>query len=236
LLKHNRSGNYQFLAAEGRPFSGGIVADKGYDLARGRFERPIPLEAGLEAAVRHVAGAGRKPQAIAGFELRVPEPFTQEGFDEFNRGYVSSLKHIGLEVDGLMPATRTNVAPATDGVSEPSVFAVTYTIPAKRDRSAFVLSGVPETDGDNPGEMLDSIMAVLAARLEDLGASWDDATAIQLYGVEEFQEALMKAVIPRAGRAGINGVLWFPSRAPIEGLHFEIDLRSVGTELVLATG
>jgi len=31
----------------------------------------------------------------------------------------------------------------------------------------------------------------------------------------------------------INGVRWFPSRPPIEGLEFEVDLRGVARELML---
>jgi hypothetical protein len=234
VLAHSPSGNYRFLAAEGRPFSGGIVADDGYDLVHARFERPVPLEAGLAGAVRHVAAAGRTAQAIAGFELRIPGPLSKAGFDEFNRAYVSSLKSLGLEVDGLMPAARTNVAPAVGSISEPSVYAVTYTIPTRRIRRGFLLSGVPETEGNNPAEMLDSIMRVLSARLGELGATWDDATAIQLYGLDDFQDALVKNVLPRTGGAAIHGIQWFPSRPPIEGLKFEIDLRSAGTELILA--
>jgi hypothetical protein len=234
VLKHSPSGNYRFLAAEGRPFSNGIVADDGFDLVHARFERPVPLEAGLADAVRHVVAAGRTAHAIAGFELRIPGPLSRDGFDGFNRAYVSSLKGLGLVVDGLMPAARTNVAPAVSGVSEPSVYAVTYTIPMPRSRPGFLLSGVPETEGHNPAEMLDSIMKVLSARLDELGATWDDATAIQLYGLDDFQDALVKNVLRQAGPAAIHGIQWFPSRPPIEGLKFEIDLRSAGTELVLA--
>lgn len=235
MLAHSPSGNYRFLAAEGRPFSGGVVADDGFDLVHARFERPVPLDAGLVRAAHHVVAAGRTARAIAGFELRIPAPLSGAGFDDFNRTYVSSLKNLGLEVDGLMPAARTNVAPAVNGVLEPSLYAVTYTIPTRRIRPGFLLSGVPETKGHNhPDEMLDSIMKVLSARLDELGARWDDATAIQLYGLDDFQEALMRNVLPQAGRAAIHGIQWFPSRPPIEGLKFEIDLRSTGTELVLA--
>ncbi len=234
MLAHSPGGNYRFLAAEGQPFSGGIVADEGCDLVHARFERPIPLEAGLAAAARHVVAAGREVLAMAGIELRIPRPFTRGGFDGFNRAYVASLKRLGLEVGGIMPAARTNVAPAAIGISEPTVYAFTYTIPNQRNRPAFLLSGVPETEGRNPAEMLNSIMKVVSARLGELGASWDDATAIQLYGIDDFQDALVTNVLPRTGWGAVHGIQWFPSRTPIEGLKFEIDVRSAGTELVLA--
>ena len=92
MLAHNRSGNYRFLASEGRPFSDGAVADLGYDLVHAKFERPIPLEAGLAAAARQVLSSGRTVSAIAAFELRIPAPLTDADFDSFNRGYVSKLK------------------------------------------------------------------------------------------------------------------------------------------------
>ncbi len=233
MLRHSPSGNYRFLAAEGRPFSNGIVADHGYDLVHARLERPTPLEAGLAAAVRHVVAAGRTAHAIAGLELRIPGPLSRDGFDDFNKAYVSSLTGLGLVVDGLMPAARTNVAPVVIAVSEPSVYAVTYTTVARRDRPGFLLSGVPETEGNDAAEMLGSIMKVLSARLDELGATWEDATSIQLYGIDDFQDALIKRGLAQMGRAAIHGVQWFPSRPPIEGLKFEIDLRSTGAELVL---
>ena len=233
MLKHSPSGNYRFLAAEGRPFSSGIVADPGYDLVHARFERPAPLEAGLADAVRHVIAAGRTAHAIAGLELRIPGPLSGEGFDDFNHAYVSRLTSLGLVVDGLMPAARTNVAPVVNGVSEPSVYAFTYTALARGGRPGFLLSGVPETDGNDAAEMLGSIMKVLSARLDELGATWEDATSIQLYGIDDFQNALVKKGLAQMGRAAIHGIQWFPSRPPIEGLKFEIDLRSTGAELIL---
>lgn len=233
MLVHNRAGNYRFLAAEGRPFSGGGVADEGYDLVHARFERPLPVEAGLAAAARHVAAAGRPAQAIAGFELRIPEPLTATAFGGFNERYVASLKSLGVEVDGLMPAARTNVAAVVGGVTEPSLFALTYTVVGRRARPAFVLSGAPEEEGSDTASRLDSIMRVLESRLEAFGVSWDDATTIQLYGVDDFQDVVVEKVLRRVGGAAVHGIQWFPSLPPIEGLRLEIDVRSAGTELVL---
>jgi hypothetical protein len=233
MLAHNRSGNYRFLAAEGRPFSGGVMADEGYDLVHARFERPVPLEAGLAAAVGHVASAGRLVHAIAGFELRIPESLTKADFDAFNRGYVSNLRGLDLEVDGLLPVARTNVAAIAGGVSEPSVYAMSYTLPGRRIRPAFVLSGAPEEEVGSTATMLDSIMRVLSVRLHEIGASWEDATAIQLYGVDNFQDLIVDRVLKLAGPAAVHGIRWFPSLPPIQGLRLEIDVRSAGTELVL---
>jgi hypothetical protein len=233
MLTHNRAGNYRFLGAEGRPFSGGVVADDGYDLVRARFERPVPLAAGLVAAAEHVAAAGRTVHSIAGFELRIPAPLTRTAFDSFNQRYVMSLRALGVEVEGLLPAARTNVAAAVGAVSEPSVYAMSYTIPG-RSRRGFVASGAPEEEGDDTASRLDSIMRVLSVRLEELGVSWDDATAIQLYGVDDIHFRVAERLLRQGGGAAVHGIQWFPSLPPIEGLKLEIDVRSAGTELVLS--
>ena len=233
MPNHNAGGNYRFLGAPGRPFSGGAVADPGYDMVHATFERPLALRKGLEAAAGHLAKAGRPAQAIAGFELRVPAPFNAEGFETFNRGYVDGLKSIGLVVDGLLPAARTNVAASAGGVSEPSIYAVSYTVPGDRGKPAFVMSGVPEEKPANLKAMLDSMMRALSSRMADLGVSWEDATAIQLYGVDEVQGLLVERVLRSLGPAAVHGIHWFPSLPPIEGLRLEIDVRSAGTELVL---
>jgi hypothetical protein len=232
MLTHNRSGNYRFLGMAGRPFSAGAVADEGFDLAHARFERPLPLQKGLAAIAQHVAAAGRPIHSIAGFELRIPEPMSRADFDTFNQGYVTSLKGLGLEVDGLLPAGRTNVAVA-GGVSEPSVYAVTYTIPTNSSRHAFVLSGAPEEQAGDAATMIDSIMRVLSARLDELGVSWHDATAIQLYGIDEIEAGVVDRMLKQVGGSAVHGVQWFPSLPPVEGLKLEVDVRSAGTELML---
>jgi hypothetical protein len=234
MAVRNPAGGYTFLEAKGRPFSGGASADPGFDIVHATFERPLPLARGLEAAARHVTRAGRLVQAIAGFELRIPRPLSAHGFDEFNRGYIERLESMGLAVEGLMPAARTNVAPAPSAVSEPSLYAISYTVPGDRSRPAFVMSGVAEERQGDPESMLDSIMSVLSSRLTELGVSWQDATVIQLYGIDEVQGLLADKVLRRLGPAAVHGIRWFPSLPPIEGLRLEIDVRSAGMELVLS--
>jgi hypothetical protein len=230
---HNASGNYRFLGATGRPYSGGAVADPGFDLVHATFERPLPLAKGLEAAALHLQKASRPVQAIAGFELRVPAPLTADGFEAFNRDYVARLTRLGLVVDGLLPATRTNVAATIGGVSEPSVYGIHYTVPGDRGRPAFVMSGVAEEKAADLDTMLTSIMGVLTTKMAELGVRWEDATRTQLYGVEDVQGLLVDLVLRKLGPAAVHGINWFPSRPPIEGLILEIDVRSAGTELVL---
>ncbi|MDQ6719225.1 MAG: hypothetical protein M3003_00315 [Candidatus Dormibacteraeota bacterium] len=233
MIASNPSGNYRFLAAQGRPFSAGALADPGFDLVHAIFERPLPIDQGLDAAARHLVKAHRPVQAIAGFELRIPKPFTAGGFDEFNTDYVKRLDSMGLVVDGLLPAARTNVAAALSGVSEPTVYAMSYSVPGDRDRPAFVMSGVAEEKPGDLESMLNSMMQELSVRIAELGVSWEDATTIQLYGLDDVQGLLVENVLRRLGPAAVHGLRWFPSRPPIEGLRLEIDVRSVGMELVL---
>jgi hypothetical protein len=233
MVANNKAGNYRFLGEQGRPFSGGAVADPGFDMVHAVFERPLPLGKGLKAAARHLEQIGRPAKAIAGFELRIPEPLSLDAFNLFNLGYVEGLEAIGLVADGLFPAARTNVSATLAGVLEPSVYSMTFTVPGDRGRPAFVMSGVPEEKPGDVDSMLESMMRVLSSRMGELGVAWDDATAIQLYGVDDVQGRLVDQVLRHLGPAAIHGIRWFPSLPPIEGLMFEIDVRSAGTELVL---
>jgi len=234
-IVHNDQGSYRFIALDGRPFSGGAVADPGYDIVHARFARPVPLLEGLKAAERVVARAGRPVLALAGFELRIPAPMTMDGFAAFNKGYVERLRELGLHLDALMPAARTNVAVAAPDITEPSLHALSFTTPATvgGGRKAFVVSGIPEEERSDPATMLDSIMDAILERMATLEVSWDDVTAIQIYGREITLAAIEDRVLKRAGRAAIQGIHWFPSLPPIDTLMLEIDVRGAGTDLVL---
>src|SRR5690349_9635481 len=124
----NLAGNYQFRAEEHRPFSSAVVTDDGFDLAHVTFVHPLPLEQGIRSAAQYVATAGRPVESIAAFELRIPKPLTREDFETFNHRYVGLLHGIGLEVNGVIPAGRTNVAPTIGRISEPSVRAFSFAI------------------------------------------------------------------------------------------------------------
>ncbi|MFI5283969.1 MAG: hypothetical protein ACHQ0J_12700 [Candidatus Dormibacterales bacterium] len=232
-LTHNLEGGYRFLAAPGRPFSGGIVADPGLGVVRARFERPLALEQGLAAASEHVETAGRPVKAIAGIELRIPQALTQAEFDSFNKRYVSLLETFGLRVNGLIPAARTNVAPIDGGVSEPSVYAFCYSFPERLDRPSFVLSGIPETEPGTPSAMLDSIIRTASGRLEELGVSWEQATATYVYAAAGVVSQILDTPQLLAGNGGLRGVHWFPSHPPVQGLQLEVDVRSTFREVVI---
>jgi hypothetical protein len=232
-LTSNPSGGYRFSARSGRPFSEGVVADDGYALVHATFRRLQPLKEGLAEALRHVEATGRPVQAICGFELRIPEPWDRAGFDAFNEGYVAELAAMGLRVDGLMPATRTNVAPLFHPPSEPSLLAFTYTVPSQGLERAFVVSGATEAAGDKDDAALRSSLASVESALGRLGVDWTEATDVQFYGESmpaSFGDVVLALVGPTAGRS----VRWFPSRPPITDFAVEIDARSCIQELMLA--
>ena len=229
MLTQFASGNYRALTSAGHPFSDGIVADPQYDLVRAVFSTPRPLYEGLEAARRHVEAAGRPATALAGFELRIPEALTPEAFAAFNGPYVKGMTELGLSTGEGLVATRTNVAPTVAGITEPSLLAFTYTVPGRNARGiAWRLSGATETRSEGTtAERLASIVDVLDERLGALGATWDEARAITVYGAECELDA---GTLARFGRGGLRGVRWCPSLPPIVGVGFEIDAHSAGME------
>jgi hypothetical protein len=232
VLSHFAAGSYRFVASPGRPFSPGIVADPGFDLVHAVFFRPVPLAAGLENARLHVEAAGRPAAALAAFELRIPEPLSSEGFDAFNEPYVEHMAALGLRSGDGSVTARTNVSPTTVPPSEPSLYAFTYTVPGgNRPLPAFRLSGAAETRSDgSAADRVRSILDALARPMGELGVTWEAATAINLYGasVAPFDE-----VASGFGPAALHGATWFPSVPPLRDLEFEIDVRGVGTEVVI---
>ena len=68
-----------------------------------------------------------------------------QGFIDFNRDYCAVLRAWGLYVDELNPVARTNVAPACDPPSVPSLYAFSYAVPNDRiDRKTLIVAGAGE--------------------------------------------------------------------------------------------
>jgi hypothetical protein len=232
VLSEFAPGNYSFIVAGGRPFSSGVVADPGFDLVHVTFSRCLPLGNGLEAARRYVESVGRPATALAGFELRIPEPFSREGFAAFNAPYVERMVTFGLRSGTELVTARTNVAPTVAGVTEPSLYAFTYTVPrVLRSGPAFRLSGATEATPEGSAvDRSQSILAELDNRMVQLGVSWDHATAVNVYGAAC---PPMDHIASGIGSAALHGLTWFPSRPPIRDFEFEIDARGVGSEIIL---
>jgi hypothetical protein len=239
-------GGYRFVKGV-FPYSAGVAALPGYALERARFARHAPLADGFAAIAAHLRSLGRPLTALTACELRSPAPFTDEGFMEFNRGYVATLTEWGLFRDGVNPVGRSNLAPAIAPPSEPGFFAFTYTVPAGAAPPSFVIAGSGESpEGRNnyrdniiargdtsPAGMLVKARWVLAEqerRLGALGFGWGDTTATQVYTVHDIHPLIATEL----ARCGASGIAWHFVRPPVVGLDYEMDCRGVHVERVLA--
>src|SRR5713101_7738826 len=152
-------------------------------------------------------------------------------------------------MDGGKPIARTNVAPLVGAPSEPSLYAFAYTIPGATPRPTFVVAGAGEMRERGVGvqgivrhgetspqamrEKAAHVMGVMQARLSGLDADWPDVTTVDVYTVRPLDTFLADTVLQPAGAAAIHGVRWFPSRPPLVGLEYEMDLRGVVREVVV---
>jgi hypothetical protein len=90
-----------------------------------------------------------------------------------------------------------------------------------------------DTSPDAMREKARFVMNIMGERLRALGGDWSRVTAIDVYTAHPIHSFLVDEILRPAGAAAIHGVRWFPSRPPIEGLEFEVDMRGVSRELIL---
>ncbi|HSD52642.1 MAG TPA: hypothetical protein VLC47_00670 [Burkholderiales bacterium] len=230
-------------------YSGGVAAERGFEIERVRFRRPLPLADGFRVVEAQVRGMGRPLTAFCACELRSPAPFTEEGFTEFNRVYVGTLERWGLYRAGLNPVARSNVCPEIGPPAVPSLHAFSYTVGAEHDTPAsFVVAGsgeAPEGRGNyrdhivrrgdtSPAGLREKarwVLAEMERRMAALGCGWRDATATQLYTVHDVHPFLAEEIVRRGAAPG--GLTWHFCRPPVVELDYEMDVRGVDRELVL---
>src|SRR5438105_1520756 len=186
-----KEGGYRYIRA-GFQFSSGVAAEAGFEIERARLARPLPLGAGFAAVEAHLGALGRPSTAFAACELRSAEPFTEQGFEDFNRGYVKTLARWGIFRNEVNPVARTNVCPQYDQPREPVLYAFSYTVPAHSRRGSFIVAGGAEVRGGPEGyaartvrygdtsadalrEKLRFVVELMGERLKALGFSWQDA-------------------------------------------------------------
>ena len=248
MLLSNSRGGYSFLRG-GSAYSAGVIAAPGFTIEHVRLARTIPLMAGFALVEQHVRAAGRPLAALCAIALRSPEPFSFAGFKEFNAVYAGVLKSWDLMVDGINPVARTNVAPAADPPSEPSLYSFAYTVPAESAHTSFVVAGageLPEGSASpddvvrrgeaSPDAMIAKarcVLGLLDGRLRDLGASWDQVTTTNVYTVHDLNALLAAEVLPHIGPAGQHGVTWHYTRPPIVSIEYEMDLCGGTRETVV---
>jgi len=245
----NGAGGYSFLKGIS-PYSGGVAALPGFEIAHLRFERSIPLDRGFTAIASYLESQRRPREALCAIELRCPQPFTFQGFQDFNRHYVSILKSWGLLLDCVNPVARTNVAPHLLSPAEPSVYGFSITMPAENAPESFVIAGsgeLPEGSldphdvirrGETSTEALREkarfVMSLMSARLAGLEVSWKQVTAAQVYTVHNIHPFLETEILTVMREASSHGIHWHYARPPIESIEYEMDLRGCRREMVLA--
>lgn len=249
MLIENPKGNYKFIKGR-NPFSSGALADVSYQIVHAAFETLLPLDVGFVLIEEHLHSAGRPMNALSGVELRIPRALTLAEFKAFNSGYVQRLAKWNIQVGDLNPVARTNVAAAVNPVAEPSVFGFSYTVPASHRRPTWLLSGAPEvkvTDGQRtvvaPGDVsreglrqkITQVLDSLNVLLEEIGATWADATSIGVYTVHDIHPYLENLLLRQAPSASVRGIHWQYARPPIDDTEFEVDVRRVFQELIVPT-
>jgi hypothetical protein len=90
-----------------------------------------------------------------------------------------------------------------------------------------------ETSPDAMREKARFVMGVMQDRMWALGGSWSRITMLDVYTARPIHGLVEDEILPLAGPAAIHGVRWYPSRPPIQGLEFELDMRGVAREVAL---
>jgi hypothetical protein len=243
-------GGYRYVRGPFQ-YSSGVAAEPGFAIERVRFARPVPVAEGFQRIEAHLTALARPFTSFCACELRSPAPFTEQGFIDFNRLYVGTLERWGIFKDDENPVARSNVCPAIVPPPEPSFEAFSYTVPATADASgikSFVIAGSAESPegpgtyeeriiryGDtSPDAMREKAQYVLGAmegRMSALGLSWADVNTTQIYTVHNIHGFLADDIVSRGAAPG--GVTWYYARPPVEGLEYEMDVRSIPVQMVL---
>ena len=244
------AGGYRYVRGPFQ-YSGGVAAEPGFAIERARFSRPIPIAEGFAAIEAHLTGIDRPLTSFCACELRSPAPFTEEGFVAFNRVYVGTLERWGIFKDEENPVARSNVCPEIDPPPEPSFVAFSYTVAAPAGTpQSFVAAGsaeAPEGTGSyreriirlgdtSPEAMREKaryVLDTMEARMTALGVGWAQASTTQVYSVHDIHSVMAEEIVTRGAAPG--GLTWYYARPPVEGLDFEMDVRGVAVERVLAT-
>jgi hypothetical protein len=244
------AGNYRFLPAVFQ-FSSGVAAQPGYEIERVRFDKPVPLAEGFRRAAETMRAANRPLTSFCACELRSPGAFSEAGFRAFNEHYVTTLAEWGLfdgSVDSVNPVARSNVCPEIDPPGEPVFYAFSFTRPVSDARPTFVIAGGAEARGgsapypertvryrdlsaDGLREKVRFVIGEIGRRMADLGASWADTTATQVYTVHDFHPFAADELV--RANAARSGMTWHFARPPVIDLEFEVDCRRVMRETVI---
>ncbi len=245
------AGGYRYIKAVFQ-YSGGVAAEPGFEIERARFIKPLPLADAFAAVEVHLKRIGRPTTAFAACELRSPAQFTDQGFYDFNKAYVTTLERWGIYQDGdqpINPVARTNVCPVYAAPAAPVMIAFSYTVPAPQNaRGTFILAGggearahggsyrerivrIDDTSPEAMREKVEFVAVEMERRLGLLGFTWKDAISTQAYTVQNIGHLVGEVLAARGACEG--GLVWHYARPPVIGLEFEMDVRSAAREIVV---
>ena len=230
-------------------YSAGVAALPGYAIQRVSFATPVPLADGFRRIEAFLRDNALPLAAFCACELRSPAPFTDAGFNAFNREYVGTLERWGIVADDRNPVARSNVCPKVDPPATPSFHAFCYVTPTPAAAPSFVVAGsgeaqegtgpyrdktirYGETTPDAIAEKARYVLDVMQQRMAALGAAWPSATAVQVYTVHDLYPVLETEIVARG--AARHGLTWHFCRPPVIGLEYEMDCRGIASEHVLA--
>ena len=243
-------GSYRYVRGPFQ-YSGGVLAQPGYAIERVRFSTPVPVAKGFGLIEDHLTAIGRPFTSFCACELRSPAPFTEQGFIDFNRIYVGTLERWGIFKDDENPVARSNVCPDIKPPPEPSFEAFSFTVPADRAVGgirSFVIAGAAEssegpgtheqrilrfgnTSADAMKEKAQHVLGTMETRMKALGLGWADVNTTQVYTVQNLYPFLADEIVARGAARG--GLTWYYARPPIQGLEFEMDVRSIPVQRII---
>lgn len=243
----SQDGSYRFIPAVYQ-YSGGVAAEPGFRIERAQLASPVALDKGLALIEAHLERIDRPLTALCACELRSPEPFSEGGFDAFNRLYASRLDRWGILQGQVNPVARTNICPEIGKPETVSLHAFSYTVPDAAAKASFVVAGSGEAPeggasyaqgtirpGDASPEGVRAkakwVMGEMERRLTGLGHDWRDATVANIYTIRDIHPLLADVLLPitSLGRA----VTWHFSRPPVAVLDYEMDVRGLPREILI---
>lgn len=241
------AGGYRYVPGVSQ-YSAGVAAQPGYAIHRAVFAEPVPLSEGFDRVAEHLAALQRPVTALCACELRSPEPFTENGFKEFNALYTGRLKQWQIIQNGVNPIARSNVCPELSPPGTPSLHAFSYTMPSSSQVPSFVIAGSAEAPEGHAtyreatvalGDLSESglrakmqfVIGEMRRRMQALGFDWPKVTATQIYTVHDFHRLLAEQFVNTGALR--HGLTWHFNRPPVKDLEYEMDCRSVLFEHLL---
>ena len=89
-----------------------------------------------------------------------------------------------------------------------------------------------DTSPDAMREKARYVLGAMESRMAALGFGWADTTASQVYTVQEIHGLFGPEIVARG--AAPDGITWTYAHPPVEGLAFEMDVRGLPVERVVA--